>query len=119
MGWESDLLVINSQGYLEEVEIKISLSDFKADFTNKKDKHKRISLDKTKLHKFWYCVPFELKDKVIDLIPKYAGLLYISRANNVCIAKNAPTLKNGVILQDADKVKLLRLAYIRIWDNKN
>jgi hypothetical protein len=118
MGWESDLLVINSQGYLEEVEIKISLTDFKADFTNKKEKHKRIASDKTRLHKFWYCVPFELRDKVIDLVPSYAGLLYISKANGVCTAKKAPTLKNGTIMLDADKVKLIRLAYIRFWENK-
>lgn len=38
---ESDFLVINNNDYTHEIEIKISKSDFKADF--KKDKHKRIS----------------------------------------------------------------------------
>ena len=37
--WESDKLLETKSGYIYEFEIKISKSDFKNDFKNKKDKH--------------------------------------------------------------------------------
>lgn len=37
--WESDKLIITKSGYTYEFEVKISRSDFKADFKHKKDKH--------------------------------------------------------------------------------
>jgi hypothetical protein len=40
--WESDYFGMTDSGYAYEVEIKISRSDFKKDFT-KKDKHKTLS----------------------------------------------------------------------------
>jgi hypothetical protein len=41
--WESDFFSITSSGYAQEIEVKISLSDFKADF-NKINKHKILFL---------------------------------------------------------------------------
>ena len=38
IGWEADFLAMSKAGYLTEVEIKVSLSDFRADFT--KPKHR-------------------------------------------------------------------------------
>lgn len=37
--WESDKLIITKSGYTYEFEVKISRSDFKADFKHKKEKH--------------------------------------------------------------------------------
>lgn len=37
--WESDFFSVTSSGYAQEIEIKVSLSDFKADF-KKEEKHK-------------------------------------------------------------------------------
>ncbi len=39
---ECDFLSITKSGFLHEYEIKTSLADFKADFRNKPDKHKRM-----------------------------------------------------------------------------
>ena len=39
--WESDIFKQLKSGYTEEIEIKISIADFKAD-KNKVEKHKRI-----------------------------------------------------------------------------
>jgi hypothetical protein len=41
-GWEADMLVLSRAGYLNEIEIKISVSDFKADFKAKADKHEML-----------------------------------------------------------------------------
>lgn len=43
-GWEADLLVIRPSGWAEEVEIKISKSDFRAEWTKKAEKHEDLRL---------------------------------------------------------------------------
>lgn len=37
--WEADLLVLQPSGWLDEVEVKVSLSDFRADMRGKREKH--------------------------------------------------------------------------------
>jgi hypothetical protein len=94
--WESDFFCMSSSGYTIEVEVKISKSDFKADF-KKRLKHKylasatkglvavnmgsmqNLSMVEFKIpntpNKFYYCCPEGLISK--DDIPEYAGLLYL------------------------------------------
>lgn len=98
--WESDKLIMTRSGMLYEFEIKISRSDFKADF-KKKDKHVILegkeefvpSYDKVldcwkplheeyykvshykKPHYFYYAVPEGLIDA--SEVPEYAGLIYV------------------------------------------
>jgi hypothetical protein len=98
--WESDFFCISSSGYAIEVEIKISRSDFKADF-KKTIKHKLLSNASKELvtlnmgtdnnmsmvsyrvpvtpNKFYYCCPENLIDR--SEIPDYAGLLYFRDKN--------------------------------------
>src|ERR1700749_2132849 len=78
--WEADYFSISTSNYTYEIEIKLSKSDFKADF--KKDKHtlfKSVQENKSKArklpHKFFYACPPNLID--VKDIPKYAGLLYV------------------------------------------
>ena len=101
-GWESDFLLKTKSGYWYEAEIKISLSDFKADF-KKKEKHQILEngfkiwkswkynpLTKEKIeynkevktkrpNYFTYAVPWYLEEQVKPLLPKYAGLLVLER----------------------------------------
>ena len=112
--WESDKLIMTRSGMLYEFEIKISRSDFKADF-KKKDKHVILegkeefvpSYDKVldcwkplheeyykvshykKPHYFYYAVPEGMI--AADEIPEYAGLIYVlpegkreSRDGKIC-----------------------------------
>ena len=84
-GWESDLLYITKSLYPVEYEIKISLSDFNADFT-KERKHNRIGsllpepYSTTNMpvgpREFWYACPDGLIP--LELVPPYAGLIYVS-----------------------------------------
>lgn len=72
--WESDLLMISESGYITEVEVKISLSDWKADA--KKNKFigtQRQTFDKY-IKSFYYAVPAELVLKAPE-IPAFAGIL--------------------------------------------
>lgn len=110
--WESDFLLKTKSGYWYEAEIKISFSDFKADF-KKKEKHQILEngfkiwkswkynpLTKEKIeynkevktkrpNYFTYAVPWYLEEQVKPLLPKYAGLLVLD--------------ENGYILRESVK----------------
>ena len=59
---ECDVLVMTKTGYLTEIEIKRSWSDFLADF--KKEHHHQSEYIK----KFYYCVPVSIVDKVAEYL---------------------------------------------------
>lgn len=77
-------------GYCQEVEIKLSRSDFKADF--KKPKHEAIKQGKFKgvANRFYYAVPNGLIKE--NEIPDYAGLIYVSEFGSLNVIKKAPLL---------------------------
>lgn len=58
---ECDMLVLSKSGYLTEIEIKRSWSDFLADF---KKKHNHNNYPITKY--FYYCVPISIYENVRD-----------------------------------------------------
>lgn len=69
--WESDFFSITTTGYSQEIEIKVSLSDFRADF-KKVDKH-QLLLSKSKDKKFMlfrqydtYEVEYQHPESVIE-----------------------------------------------------
>ena len=80
--WESDYLSLTNSGYFYEGEVKISKSDFKADFKKEK-KHLILenNFNKTQIdnnlcpHYFFYAVPEGLID--VSEVPEYAGLIYM------------------------------------------
>lgn len=82
--WESDFLALTKSGYLYEGEVKVSRSDFKADF-KKKDKHTLLRESYEKIegvegklrpHYFFYAVPEGMITE--DEVPEYAGLIYMT-----------------------------------------
>lgn len=95
--WESDFFFINRDGWSFEVEVKVSLSDFRADF--KKKKHEIFKTgyytdrDNKKIEKkfipnrFYYAVPEGLVD--VKDIPEYAGLITVNEYE-LKIVKRAP-----------------------------
>lgn len=60
---ECDMLVLTKAGYLTEIEIKRSWSDFLADF-KKKHKHESEGIIK----KFYYAVPYSIAVKVFNYL---------------------------------------------------
>lgn len=100
--WESDLLLITKSGYYYEFEVKISLSDFKHDFTKQK-KHKLLMKHKDSNdipNYFYYAVPYFLAEKVVELIPEYAGLVVITKNGWPEIIKPAPKLHSNKIVKN-------------------
>lgn len=89
-GEESDFLSFTKTGYTNEVEVKISRSDFKADF--KKAKHEQMKQrNDVTANRFYFAVPDGLIKP--EEVPEYAGLIYIG-GNYILptIIKNAPLL---------------------------
>ena len=72
---EVDLLVVRKSGVAIEIEIKISLQDFKADF--KKEHHHQERLNR--ITEFYYVMPKQLYLKCKDLIPEGAGVIICER----------------------------------------
>lgn len=96
---ECDVISISKSDFIYEYEVKISRSDFKADF--KKPKHTLITekkfIKETKKEIF-YLVPnyfyFVVPENLItiDEIPEYAGLMYLTEKGDFNIIKKAPII---------------------------
>ena len=85
--FETDMLIISKSGYATGVEIKVSLSDLRAD---KRKKHiSKLGTEQfneitprfqyfNKLKTFYYAVPTELIGKALIQIPEFAGVIDLS-----------------------------------------
>lgn len=79
---ECDVISVSKSDYIYEYEVKISKSDFKADFKKKKHSYmnERKSVNESKNH---YYIPnyfyFVTTENLVSLeeIPEYAGLIYL------------------------------------------
>lgn len=95
--WESDYLAITKNGYAYEIEIKISVQDFKNDF--KKVRKHRDLMNPERIEDgmavvpnyFWYACPPQVITK--QMIPPYAGLVWVDTERRMIrIVKAAPVL---------------------------
>lgn len=112
--WESDYLAKTKAGYWYEVEIKISISDFKHDF-KKRDKHDTLRtgrhgdgwggrVDCLRPNYFSYCVPEHLVPKVEPLLPEYAGLFGVSEHGHLVNHKAPPKLHSEKLTDEQLKL---------------
>jgi hypothetical protein len=92
---EADFVSITKTGYLTEVEIKRSWSDFLADFK------KRIYHKDERVSKFYYCVPASIKDKVTEYLKTNKiwtdGVFYFSETT---FADDKAVMIQGPIIYD-------------------
>jgi len=114
---EIDLLVVRKSGYAIEVEIKVSISDLRADL---KKGHGHRSC---KLKQLYFALPEYLMPKALEYIPEGAGIIIVRwherwKRWRAEIAKSAPTNKNARKLTDDEISKLGRLAIYRLWTLK-
>lgn len=88
---EADLLSLTKANLAYEFEIKLTKSDFRADF-KKERKHKAMADRERRADwiasRFWYVTPLDLID--ISELPEYAGLLQIGEDKIVRTTKEAP-----------------------------
>jgi len=111
---ECDILIIKPSGYAIEVEIKMSVSDFKADM---KKKHSHIN---EKLRQLYYAMPENVFDACKHDIPDYAGVLILYNYDNferVKELKYAPK-KEARKLTIEEQNKLMRTGIMKYWNLK-
>jgi len=123
--WEADLISVTKAGYINEYEIKLTRSDYTADF-NKESKHKWLSMAKELVRNkdvtgvpayFWYVAP----EGIIDTVPEYAGQIEIRWLpetwfkDGVCEIKRAPRLHSAKISLH-QKEKVYRSAQWKLWN---
>ena len=110
------MLIVTKNHYLTEVEIKISLSDLKADF-KKKHQHK----DKI-IKNFYYAFPEEMKEKALKLIPKECGILIAVKKEYGIPYRKIECYRKPKINKEAKPIndivlsKIYRLGYLRYWN---
>jgi hypothetical protein len=111
---ECDLLVVTKSGYATEVEIKISVSDMKADFAKR---HHHYS---SKIKNLYFAVPKALAEKILPMLPGRAGLLTVDPERNyrVDCVKPAVPQKGVSPLSSYDILKFKELGCMRIWNLK-
>ena len=115
-GHEKDIFAISSSFYGKEVEIKISVSDFRADF--KKSHHHESKYVK----EFYYAFPMEIYEKVKDEVPSHAGVIICERNRyrvSAKIVKKAKINTKAIKLNDKDMITIGRLSAMRIWGLKH
>lgn len=137
--WESDLIGVVKSGYVHEIEIKISKSDFKAD-AKKKEKHEvlqtgsheiknvrswlvdhwrsqgRITDDGRMIARrpnyFWYGCPEGLIEA--EDVPPYSGLVHLGTGNYPKVLKPPKLLhKNHIIPLEMDSI--MRSMSFKYW----
>lgn len=132
---EMDILGLRRSGYVDEVEIKLTRSDFLADFKKKvkvKDgkieivpghfhtnfvdtpKHDAVKQGLAHCNYFSFLMPESLADKCE--IPEYAGLyIYKERSNWIVEVKKAPLLHKRKISEQL-KYEIGRKMAYRYWN---
>lgn len=116
---ECDLLVVSKSGYCTEIEIKISKQDLIRDFA-KPHGHKHELI-----RSMYYCVPEELREVALEIVPKDKGVLVCYRSKtykdhftNIVTARNASIRKDARKLTPSEREKAFHLAAMRLWTLK-
>ena len=112
---ECDIFVLKSNNYATEVEIKISLSDLKADF------HKGHDHKSNYIREFYYAFPIKFYEAFEPLIPKHAGIITCEVSDEIVysrIRRNATVNPLAKKLGIEDRLKIQRLGCMRIWSAK-
>lgn len=116
---ETDLLVITKSGCAKSIEIKISKSDFNADFKKKHDHTDH----KNRIKEFYFAIPIEMYEYCKPLIPEHVGIITCERhkTNSIVVShikRQAKTTPKSIKLTELEINKVLRLSVYRIWTLK-
>lgn len=127
--WESDFVKISKGGFVYEVEIKLTHSDFESDF-KKEGKHKLFKTQYDRINSKWGSVKkegivncpnyfyFATLEGVIekDEVPAYAGLIYVYPDKKyIQVVKEAPRLNIGRINQEGLNLEYKMYRMMKKW----
>lgn len=111
---EADMVMLRPSGWADEIEIKVSASDIKADLR----KHRGAGHCRPELIRFlWFAVPEALA--TCEYIPAYAGILAMfETGKTIRVIRPAAINPGSRKLTNAEQFKLLRLGCMRVWTLK-
>lgn len=125
-GWEADLVVIRKSFFTVEIEIKISVADFRND-AGKEEKHALIRdgffirppttwrgekrIERRGANYFFYAVPEALQEKIT--VPDHAGLIIICDTY-AKIVKRSKKLHDGKLSQQ-DLWQVTNSIHAKYW----
>ncbi len=137
LGWcggEMDIFGLRKSGFIDEIEIKLSISDFKADFKKtivirdgpdkyypggvprRKSKHEALKCGECECNYFSFYIPVEMVDKCE--IPSHAGLYVFDPKNYWTKAEEVkkPKRLHSRKISDHNKYHTARKMHYRYWD---
>ena len=106
---ECDILAVSEARYATEVEIKISISDLKADF--KKEHNHKSEVIKN----FYYCIPENLLEKALPIIPLKCGIL-LATERGIIKHRACKINKKARVMTDKEVAEIWRLSMFRYWN---
>lgn len=125
--YEADLLLISSRGFLDEIEIKVSVADFNSEFKNppetKKRKHRMLEKGiYTPVHRYFIAFPAEIYDKIDkELIPPYAGIIivYNTSRRRALVVQKPKMFTKAEPLNQKQLFKIIQTTSDRYWRLKS
>lgn len=120
-GWEMDLALVSKSDYLTEIEIKLTLSDWKRD--GDKDKFLNIHLYPKRfryIKYFYYAVPEKLLPKTPDFVTDETGIITFNERGLVTVQRQPTCRKGCEKLTNRMVAQLYSKFYWRYrwWDSK-
>ena len=109
--YELDLMIVKSSNYAYEIEIKISISDLRADKRKKDFAH-----HSDRIKQLYFAIPLVLLEKAKNLIPERAGIYTIDEYERVKLYRKPQINKNARKLNDKELIKLGKLSNMRMWN---
>lgn len=113
MEYEADLIVLTANGYVVEVEIKISLADLKRDCKKKKWSLRAFN---ELVSRFYYAMPAQLWEKPAarECVPNFAGVITVDDSGQVLTVKEA-VRRTARPLRAPERFNLARVGSFRAW----
>ena len=108
--YEADMLVITKAKFCTEIEVKVSMSDWKQDFAKRKHK-----IPDNRIKYQYYAAPKTLALRYTELeLPPGWGIISVDDSAGIEILKEAEARKSRPVT-DKELLILSRLACFRVW----
>ena len=116
--YEMDLIVVRPSGYATEIEIKISISDLRAD-QKKWHGHRN-----DRIKNLYFAIPKTLLAKALPLIPEEAGILTVEAYDDGtvsvrCEVERQAKDRNKYKFNDREMLTIAKNAAIKLWSAKH
>lgn len=134
IGGRADLIVLTRARYITEVEIKVSVADWKQDLKKPKwsqrplskdpfwDERMREHLSNRRAHvaRFFYAIPETLESKIPDGLPEGVGIIVVRQGGGKYGYDRVDTLREAVRrkskpMSEAEFNGMMTTCYYRYW----